>query len=217
MKFTGERVVPYDMHTHPHVYQEHLARYVFALGFVDKTKRVLDAACGTGYGTELLSSLCDYAVGIDSDPESVDHAMDHYMRMNSDYVLVDIENPPNEATFMQGLSSRRMRSETPSFDVIVSFETVEHVDPDKYFAFVKTNLAQGGTLILSTPINPNRNPRNSFHKFEWDAAEFKAALEAHFADIEYYRQDGINIVKADDLETASYGIAVCSGINSPSA
>lgn len=182
MEFTGERVVPGKMPDHVHVLQEHLARYVFALGFIKPGDKVLDIACGTGYGTMMLHWRSPWNVwGADRSEDAVFYAEEMYPGR---FAVADIEDP---ATWVDLLSHAR------DFDVIVSFETVEHVDPDKYLHFVRGALKPGGTVILSTPLNPGRKPQNPHHKFEWDGEQFGDWLHNNFSEISRFGQNGIDI------------------------
>ena len=73
MQFTGERVVPNDMHESSVVYSEHIIRYALALKYCSMNS-VLDVACGTGYGTDLLGHVSRKVTGGDIDVESLEYA-----------------------------------------------------------------------------------------------------------------------------------------------
>lgn len=207
LRFTGERVVPGDMPDHVHVLQEHLARYVFALGHIKPGDRVLDAACGTGYGCMMLSwGLADEPCGVDVDAATIAFAQ-VYFGYAANFGVFDI--------------TEDYAPEGAPFDVMVSFETVEHVDPDAYIRFVREAVCADGKLIVSTPLNPARQPQNPNHKFEWDAAEFVAWLGDNFESYSLFGQRGHNIEPVQDgtldakiaaMAEYNYGIAVCKGV-----
>lgn len=148
---------------------EHAARYVFALPFVDG-KSVLDIACGTGYGIGLLRSKARFVTGVDIDPGAAKEAKNEC----GDNGVVMLGN---------GLG---LPFEDNSFDVITSFETLEHLhDRSKFLAEQRRVLQPGGMLLLSTPnanyTRPvNGKPSNPFHVFEYTPKELLAELEKHF-------------------------------------
>jgi len=120
----------------------HLARYAWAQQFVRPGDRVLDAACGLGYGAAMLAdaTLADSVVGVDHDEEAVRYATDHYAR---DRRRLNFET--------RDLSTVNDWSRA-SFDVIISFETLEHLPaPAKFIAECQRLLTPGGRLICSVP------------------------------------------------------------------
>jgi ubiquinone/menaquinone biosynthesis C-methylase UbiE len=148
---------------------EHTARYSFALPYI-KDKKVLDIACGTGYGLAFLKSSAKSVTGVDVDIEAAKLAMsecDEKARV----LLGDGTNLPFH---------------DESFDVVTSFETLEHLHERKLFlSELKRVLKPNGLLILSTPnayyTKPiNGKPTNKFHVFEYKTEELKAELESQF-------------------------------------
>ena len=75
MEFTGERVIPGQVDTD--LWQEHLARYALARQWA-KGLRLLDAGCGSGYGTALLAGTAREAVGLDLSADALSYAREHY-------------------------------------------------------------------------------------------------------------------------------------------
>jgi O-antigen biosynthesis protein len=135
--------------------QEHLARYRFAK---EQAKgRVLDVACGTGYGTAMLD-----AVGVDLSLEALRYAKRH----PAPYVAADAARLPFNRTF----------------DSIVSFETIEHVaDPGRFVAECARVLKPGGLFIVSTPNRELWSPRSAkplqrHHVKEFSRREFLEVL-----------------------------------------
>ncbi|MGE0863299.1 MAG: methyltransferase domain-containing protein [Vicinamibacterales bacterium] len=120
----------------------HAGRYAWATQFVRPGDRVLDAACGLGYGSAILAdaTLADSVVGVDIDEDAVRYATDHYAR---DRRRLNFET--------RDLSTVSDWSRA-SFDVIVSFETLEHLTaPAKFLAECQRLLTPGGRLICSVP------------------------------------------------------------------
>ncbi len=149
---------------------EHAARYRFALPFVEKMS-VLDIACGTGYGIGMLRSRAKFVAGVDIDPAAAAEAK--------------TECGENGAVLLgNGLG---LPFEDGTFDVITSFETLEHLHDRRLFlAELKRVIRAGGVLILSTP-NANYSqpvngiPANPFHIYEYKPGELLNELEAHFS------------------------------------
>lgn len=149
---------------------EHAARYRFALRQVEG-KDVLDIACGTGYGLALLKPSAKSVTGVDVD---IDAAREAVGECDTDRVRVLLGDGTN-LPFMD-----------ESFDVVTSFETLEHLHARREFlAELKRVLKADGTLILSTPnanyTKPvNGKPANPFHIFEYKPEELRTELEDHF-------------------------------------
>ena len=153
----------------------HLKRYDFALSFCDGAQ-VLDAACGAGYGAEHLAQRAKSVVGIDLSEETIAHARLRYPLPNLSFRVGDLALLPDEDA---------------SFDVVCSFETIEHVeDPERVLAEFARVLRDHGLLLVSTPNAPQTTtaPANPFHRIEWSAADFQALLERFFGEVELYGQ-----------------------------
>jgi ubiquinone/menaquinone biosynthesis C-methylase UbiE len=148
---------------------EHTARYSFALPYI-KDKKVLDIACGTGYGLAFLKSTAKSVTGVDVDAVAAKQALSE-CDAKARVLLGDGTNLP----FID-----------ESFDVVTSFETLEHLFERKLFlSELKRVLKPNGLLILSTPnahyTKPiNGKPTNKFHVFEYTTEELKAELESQF-------------------------------------
>ena len=148
---------------------EHAARYVYAMPHVDG-KAVLDIACGTGYGIGLMRSTARFAIGVDVDPEAVREAKK--------------ESHGSAAVLLGNGIGLPFDDET--FDVITSFETLEHLHERREFlAELQRVLRVGGKLILSTPnadyTQPvNGKPSNPFHIHEYLPDELRSELSSYF-------------------------------------
>lgn len=164
-QLTGERLVPDAQHGEL-VHAEHLARYVLAASLADG-RRVLDVACGEGYGTAMLAAGgATSAVGVDLDGPTVERAAARYP---CEFQRADIAALPFP---------------DDAFDLVVSFETIEHV-PDAEAALTELArvLAPAGLLIISTPNTNEYLVDNEFHAREFSHEEFKALLEPRFASV----------------------------------
>lgn len=166
LEYSGEFVVPGQ--TPVETLQEHVARYLFAAPHVGG-KRVLDIASGTGYGAAMLArNGARSVVGVDRSAEAAAFAAHHYGR-DVHFVCADIREIP----FVRG-----------SFDVVTSFETIEHIsDHERFLDECRRVLAPGGLFICSSPNKRayslgRRRPINPYHVREFTAAEFRRLLAA---------------------------------------
>jgi O-antigen biosynthesis protein len=183
MKFTGEFFVPpssNDSKEFSHELQiEHLHRYSSILELA-KDKIVLDIACGEGYGSGMLAKHAAQVYAIDINAELIAHASKTYTQKN--------------ISFLQG-SAAAIPLPNQSVDMVVSFETIEHLAEDiqtKFVAEAKRVLKQGGLMIVSTPDKKNYTDRyghyNEFHIKELYEEEFVALLKTGFAYVNLYGQ-----------------------------
>jgi ubiquinone/menaquinone biosynthesis C-methylase UbiE len=167
-----ERIVPGKVEEA--LFREHEARYIFAGRFV-KDKEVLDVACGTGIGTHyLLKAGAQRCIGLDIDSGAVDYARAAY----KDCVFVQCD-------------AISLCLNDSSVDVVVSFETIEHVrDQLRFLLECKRVLRPGGVLVCSTP---NRTiyrweGKNPFHLHEFTIVEFRNLIEAVFPEVRLHAQ-----------------------------
>jgi SAM-dependent methyltransferase len=177
LSFTGERFLPDVIGEIAH---EHWHRYAFARRFVPG-RRVVDVACGEGYGSALLAQAAAQVTGIDISPEAVAHARAAYgARLNLRF---------------EAASATALPLPDASVDAVVSFETIEHLEPadqPRMLAEIARVLAPGGVLVVSAP-NPveysrARNYRNPFHLHEPERDELAALLAVEFPAQRWFRQ-----------------------------
>ena len=178
MEFTGERFV--STLNEPEICYEHWHRYLYASYFVEN-KIVLDIASGEGYGTFLLSSAKARKVfGVDIASEAVQNARETYKNANLEFINGSIASIP--------LAS-------DSIDVLISFETIEHVDQANQQMFlneIERVLKPDGILIISTPNKLTYSDipyyKNEFHIKEFYIDEFLNFLRPKFKYIELLGQ-----------------------------
>jgi SAM-dependent methyltransferase len=165
LEATGERLIP-EAFAGELVHAEHFARYLLATRLA-RGRRVLDAASGEGYGAAMLAAAgASSVVGVDADPTTVCHARQRY---GLDVREGDVSQLPFE---------------TGQFDLVVSFETIEHVaDPERALSEFARVLTEGGLLLVSTPNASEYLEDNPFHHREFVSEEFLAALAARFAEV----------------------------------
>jgi len=174
LPWTGERYVP---QIRGNIVLEHLHRYAFASG-LSEGKRVLDIACGEGYGSEMLSRNAKSVVGVDIDPATVAHAMTKY------------RSP--KMKFIEG-ACEKIPLPDKSVDLVVSFETLEHIeDHDQFLGEIERVLDSGGILVISTPEKSaySDKPRhvNPFHKKELYREQFLRLLSQKYGHMIYFEQ-----------------------------
>lgn len=143
----------------------HLERYRFAARHA-RPGRLLDLACGVGYGTRLVADEAagvERAVGVDLAPEAVAYAREHYGRAGVEFVASD------------GLAFR----DPAGFDTIVSLETLEHVpEPARLVAHLVTLLRPGGVLVASAPTTPSADV-NLHHLHDFTERSFARLFAPH--------------------------------------
>ena len=174
LTFTGERFLP---ECAGEMVYEHWHRYLIAQQYV-RGLRVLDVASGEGYGSHLLARDAASVVGVDLSADAVLHATSRYPAANLRYVAAScIQIPEPDA----------------SFDVIVSFETIEHImEHEAFLREVDRLLAPGGMFIISSPNRVEYSDRtgykNEFHVKELDRAELKTLLDPFFPAQQWFAQ-----------------------------
>jgi len=161
-------------------YAENIQRSEFALAYC-QGKRVLDAGCGSGYGSYFLASNGAMSVlAVDISDEAIIEATRSYQLANLHFERRDVQTLTDEALSAQ-------------FDVVVNFEVLAHLpDPEKFIRGVTTVLVQGGTLVTSTPngelVDTDQYGR-PLYKYQYKAYmpdDFKSFLSAHFREVSIY-------------------------------
>ena len=175
LPFTGERFVP---GVKGEIWIEHWHRYHFAARWV-AGKRVLDVACGEGYGSERLAREAAHVTGVDISEAAIAHAREAYAsRGNLEFACAPCT---------------RLPLADASVDVAVSFETLEHIEEQAQFlAELARVLAPDGVLVLSCPnkveYSDRRGYANEFHVKELYREELEALLASRFGEREWYGQ-----------------------------
>ncbi len=173
LSLTGERTLP-DVPAENYWYRRHLVVYEWIAQRVGGV-RVLDMACGEGYGSAALAGRASRVVGVDANPEAHEHARLRYRLPNLRFErdLVETYGRPSE------------------FDAVVFLQTIEHVqDPHAVLHHFSEILAPGGTVYISTPNLLTLAPPgaeksgNPWHIKEYRAEEFRALCEDVFDSVE---------------------------------
>ncbi|MNK26014.1 putative S-adenosylmethionine-dependent methyltransferase [compost metagenome] len=167
IEFTGERFVPSEQGV---IRQEHLHRYAWCLPIV-AGKDVLDLASGEGYGSAMLAGQARSVRGVDISADAVAHAAEKYAdRANLQY--------------LQG-SAALVPLPEDCVDVVVSFETVEHLlEQEQMLAEIRRVLRPGGVLVMSSPnkevYSDKAGYHNEYHVKELYLDQFVALLNTQF-------------------------------------
>lgn len=209
-EFTGERVVPGLVD--PNLFNEHIARYEFAKQFAVGV-RVLDAGCGSGYGSAKLAESAREVLGIDISSEAIDYARQHYPNVRFEQA---------SCTALPG----------GPFDLITAFEVIEHLEDWPTFLNEASRvLSPTGLFLVSTPNrlyyaeSRGEAGANPFHVHEFDYAEFERELASRFPNVTLLTQNHVESIlltpstpstprvhrfSPSNPNTAHFFVAVCS-------
>ena len=178
MQYTGERHIPdlLGVELMSMANLEHMIRYAFVAPFV-QGKHVLDISCGSGYGTQYIALQgAAEVVGVDIDEPSLEYARRYHANPVVTYLQSDAHSVPELAD--------------QSFDVIVSFETIEHLKHPKDFLLeLRRLLRPGGQLFISCPNDYRVSPWVSeFHLYKFRFEEFRDMVVNTFGEAQFLGQ-----------------------------
>jgi SAM-dependent methyltransferase len=175
LALTGERTLP-DVPAENYWYRRHLAVYEWIAARVAGL-RVIDMACGEGYGAATLSQTAASVIGVDANPDAFEHA-----RLRYTGPALSFERAPVECY-----------GEPRCCDAVTFLQTVEHVaDPGEVLRHLRGLLAPGGVAYVSTPnlltIAPvgAEKSENPWHVREYRAHGFRGLCESVFESVELY-------------------------------
>jgi SAM-dependent methyltransferase len=176
IEWTGERCVPWSRDAA--IVYEHFHRYLWAASML-AGRRVLDLGSGEGFGAAILASSAAAVTGVDVDDRAVEHARASYAGPNLRF----------ESASALDLSG----FEPGSFDVVVAFEMIEHVDDHEQLMSELTRvLSDDGVLVVSTPdkdlYSEAAGQTNAFHEHELTRAEFEELLRTRFDHVAIWGQ-----------------------------
>ncbi len=173
LALTGERTLP-DVPEENYWYRRHLVVYEWIARQVGGV-RVIDMACGEGYGSDVLARSAVSVVGVDANPEAHEHARLRYPRANLRFARELVDTFSEEA------------------DAVVFLQTIEHLeDPGAVLEHFRSLIPQGGSVFVSTPnvltLAPKGAPRsdNPWHIHEYRREEFERLCREHFGTVELY-------------------------------
>jgi SAM-dependent methyltransferase len=171
LSLTGERTLP-DVPEENYWFRRHLVVYEWiarrAYG-----RRIVDLACGEGYGSAVLARSAASVVGVDANPEAFEHARLKYTdgRLRFERNMLELW--------------------TGDVDCVVFLQTIEHVqDPDAVMAHIRELIGSRGVAYVSTPnvltLAPKGAERsgNPWHVREYREAEYRALCARHFRSVD---------------------------------
>lgn len=173
LALTGERTLP-DVPAENYWFRRHLVVYEWIAERVG-ARRVVDLACGEGYGTNVLAQRAVEAVGVDANPDAYEHARLRYQRPNIRFVRTLVE------TFDERT------------DAVAFLQTIEHVeDPGAILERIKGLIGPTGEAYVSTPnlltLAPEgaEKSENPWHVKEYRADEYRELMRRHFGQVEIF-------------------------------
>jgi SAM-dependent methyltransferase len=173
LALTGERTLP-DVPEENYWFRRHLVVYEWIAARLAGS-RVIDMACGEGYGSDALAATAASVVGVDANPEAHEHARLRYRRANLRFARGLVDSFSEEA------------------DAVVFLQTIEHLeDPRAALEHLRSLVGERGTVFLSTPnvltLAPKGASRseNPWHVHEYRAGEFEELCRASFQSVELY-------------------------------
>jgi 2-polyprenyl-3-methyl-5-hydroxy-6-metoxy-1,4-benzoquinol methylase len=173
LALTGERTLP-DVPEENYWFRRHLVVYEWIAQRL-AGKRVIDMACGEGYGADVLARTAAAVVGVDANPEAHEHARLRYRRGNLRFARDLVESFSEHA------------------DAVVFLQTIEHLeDPGEALGHFRSLVGRHGVVYLSTPNVLTLAPRgasrsgNPWHVHEYRAAEFERLCRGSFATVQMH-------------------------------
>jgi 2-polyprenyl-3-methyl-5-hydroxy-6-metoxy-1,4-benzoquinol methylase len=171
LHLTGERTLP-DVPEENYWYRRHRVVYEW-IGQRAHGRRVVDLACGEGYGSAILARTAASVVGVDANPDAFEHARLKYTAANV------------------GFERDMVETWTGDVDCVVFLQTIEHVrDPDAVLSRLRELIGHDGVAYVSTPNVLTLAPRgaersgNPWHVREYRPAEYRALCARHFARVD---------------------------------
>lgn len=191
---SGERQVTTDI---SEIRRDHVARYEWALTQIPPNSRVIDYACGIGYGCKILGDAGHKADGYDIDAETIEYADQHFKTENTRFFIANGSMPGT----------------LEEYDVAISFETIEHIEDPRPLLLA---LREAAPVLLASVPNEDVMPwmqapgvGTAFHFRHYTKMEFAELLaECGWRITGCYGQEG----RESEVEQGVDGrtlVAVC--------
>lgn len=198
-EFTGERVIPGRVEDN--LFNEHLARYRFAVRLWQGQGRMLDAGCGAGYGTAELARSGAQVLGIDVSEEAIAHARANY------------SSAPN--IHFEQASCTAIPAPDGAFRMVIAFEVIEHLENWREFLHEASRvLDPSGLFLVSTPNrlyyaeSRQKAGPNPFHMHEFTEGEFRSELARAFPHVKILLQNHVEGIAFSGNDTAGAAIEI---------
>jgi len=147
----------------------HKKRYEFALPYC-KDKKVLDIACGTGYGSAVLEMAAKFIICVDKNVEAIKYANKYYKTKDNEFIISDA------AEYLKN---------NQDYDIVICFETLEHLDDDKEFvSLIKKNIP----IMFSVPYNEKELTK--WHKRRYKEEDLKSLFKGRKIEFWYQHKKG---------------------------
>ena len=181
--------------------RDHVARYEFAASKLKPGSKVLDLACGVGYGSDILARAGHIVVGVDNNREAIEYAKQHYAGNGALFKHADA----------RGIDLK-------GFDAVVCFETIEHIEkPEPLLRAFNKAVGGAGILLASVPnetVFPHEG-RIRFHHRHYTKDQFSNLLTWNgWKPVEWYGQEGPESEVEKEVEGRTV-IAVCEARSLP--
>ena len=177
-------------------------RYRLTLDYIEQTGLVLDAACGSGFGSAILSQKAKMIYGIDISRDAINYAKGKYGKNNIKFSRGDVQ---------------KIKFKDDFFDVAIGIETLEHVKhPELYLQELKRVTKNYGKVVISTPQKKG-GLLTPYHIYEYDFCEFKELLQKYFKveeiiGLKRERPPIFEVVTETNPEIFDIYLAVCINI-----
>lgn len=180
---------------------EHIHRYNEVIPLIKGEDAILDIACGTGFGSNILAQYTKgLVIGGDISVEAIEECNSFWRRENLKFEVLDGTQLPYPENY---------------FDKIVSFETIEHTT--KYREMLQEFyrvLKPGGVAFISTPNFPVNSPSgkvlNPFHTQEFTYKELRTILELVFSNVQI---TGQKFSRYDNGKVSRFGKVIYAFFN----
>ena len=150
-----------------------LSAYVFSKKYI--SGNVLELGCGEGRGIDIILKKCKSYTAIDKIKSVIDELSLKYKKNN----FSASNFPP----------LKRIQDNT--FDTIISFQVIEHINNDELFVSeIKRILRPGGIALITTPNINMTLTRNPWHIREYTSKQLRDLCEKYFSSVEVYGISG---------------------------
>jgi 2-polyprenyl-3-methyl-5-hydroxy-6-metoxy-1,4-benzoquinol methylase len=167
--------------------------YELAKKYIAENDNVLDVACGNGWGSAMITPVAKRVIGVDISEKSISEAKEKYKISNLSF---EIHNALN------------MDFKDEFFDVIISMETIEHIDGENFLKEVYRVLHKEGLFIVSTPQNCSGSfPLIPYHLREYTLDDFKKLLSQFFVIQNFYSFRSSYVLEGEHIGTGM--MAIC--------